>query len=115
MNDFAIRNRMLTDHLPCGFCGSQTMFAAGPELYLMDSSEPVCRDCGRKAAPQLAALLKLAHVAQRVGRIKRHTLMPPLEALLELAGAAEVYAEHTALPGTGLKCRRTPDAVLSAP
>jgi len=51
----------------------------------------VCRSCGKKHAPSLAALLDLERVAQRVGRIRRHTLVPPFEALLDLARAAEVY------------------------
>ena len=50
--------------------------------------------CGRKHAPSLVALLDLAHVAERVGRIGRHTLVPPLDALLALARAAEEYT-HT--------------------
>ncbi len=57
----------------------------------------MCRECGKKEAPHLEALLLLAQVAERVGRIKRHTLVPPLEALLELAGAAEEYACRTPL------------------
>jgi hypothetical protein len=40
--------------------------------------------------------LGLGQVAERVGRMKRHTLVPPLAALLQLAGAAENYASHTA-------------------
>jgi hypothetical protein len=51
----------------------------------------VCRDCGKSHAPALAALLDLAHVADRVGRIGRHMLVPPLDALLDLARAAENY------------------------
>jgi hypothetical protein len=39
-------------------------------------------------------LLDLAQVAERVGRIGRHTLSPPLGALLDLARAAEDYT-HT--------------------
>jgi hypothetical protein len=64
--------------------------AAGPRLFLADGPV-VCRQCGRKHAPSLAALLDLAQVAERVGRIGRYTLVPPLGALLDLARAAEDY------------------------
>ena len=40
------------------------------------------------------ALLDLACVAERVGRIGRHTLVPSMAVLLELARAAETYAEN---------------------
>jgi hypothetical protein len=43
----------------------------------------------------LSSLLDLAGTARRVGRIGRHTLCPPLTALLDLARAAEDYL-HTA-------------------
>jgi hypothetical protein len=39
--------------------------------------------------------LDLAQVAERVGRIGRHTLVPPLGALLDLARAAEDYTHST--------------------
>ena len=57
-----------------------------------ESSALVCPRCAKKNPPQVAALLTLAAVARRVGKMKRHTLTPPLEALLELARAAEDYA-----------------------
>ena len=78
----------------CSLCGKRVSGGAGPHLCLEDSpEEPVCRDCGRLHAPSLAALLDLARVAERVGRIGRHTLVPPLHALLDLARAAENYTE----------------------
>jgi hypothetical protein len=51
----------------------------------------VCRECGKKHAPSLVALLDLARAAERVGRICRHTVCPPMNALLDLAHAAEYY------------------------
>ncbi len=45
-------------------------------------------------APSLAALVNLADAATRIGRIGRHSVFPPLTALLDLASAAEKYA-HT--------------------
>ena len=77
----------------CVLCGNKVGLAGGPRLFLDDSSEAVCRECGKKHAPSLAALLDLAWVAERVGRIGRHTLVPPLGALLDLARAAEDYLE----------------------
>jgi hypothetical protein len=61
-------------------------------LVRSDRDEAVCRDCGRRHAPALAALLDLARTAQRVARTHRPTLVPPLNALLDLARAAESYA-----------------------
>lgn len=75
----------------CALCGKWVAPAAGPRLVEASTREPVCRDCGRRNAPPLAALLDLGLVARRVGRIGRHTLVPPMNALLELARAAEHY------------------------
>jgi hypothetical protein len=75
----------------CILCGTGTGEAAGPRLFLADSPDAVCRQCGNKHAPSLVALLDLARAAERVGRIGRHTLVPPLGALLDLARAAEDY------------------------
>jgi hypothetical protein len=55
----------------------------------------VCRNCGKKHAPTLVALLDLASTASRVGRIGHHTLVPPMTALLDLARAAEDYTRAT--------------------
>jgi hypothetical protein len=77
----------------CALCSKRTPSPAGPRLALRAGHKPVCRDCGRRHAPLLAALLELAHVARRVGRIGRHTLVPPMVALLELARAAEQYTD----------------------
>jgi hypothetical protein len=78
----------------CALCGKRLHGGAGPHLYRDDGTdEPVCRDCGRLHAPPLVALLDLARVAERVGRIGRHTLVPPLHALLDLARAAENYTD----------------------
>jgi hypothetical protein len=65
-------------------------------LCVADSSDPVCKDCGRKHAPSLAALVHLATEAERVARIGRHTVFPPLTALLDLARAAETYHQSAA-------------------
>ena len=75
----------------CGLCGKATATAAGPRLILADREAVVCHGCGQKHAPSLAALLSLAQVARRVGTIGRHTVVPPMEALLDLARAAENF------------------------
>lgn len=77
----------------CALCGKRTAAGSGPRLVRADNHACVCRDCGRRHAPPLAALLELAQVARRVGHIGRHTLVPPLHALLDLARAAEHYTE----------------------
>jgi hypothetical protein len=62
------------------------------------TTDPVCQNCGRKHAPSLAALVGLADAAERVGRMGRHTVFPPLTALLDLASAAEKYASAALNP-----------------
>jgi hypothetical protein len=84
---------------PCGLCGKPTALAAGPRLVVTETGQAVCSGCGRQAAPALAALAGLANAAERVGRINRHIVTPPMSALLELARAAESYAGT--LPPTG--------------
>jgi hypothetical protein len=60
-------------------------------LVVADTLERVCRECGKEHAPVLVALLDLACTAARVGHLGRHTLVPPLDALLDLARVAEDY------------------------
>lgn len=86
---------------PCGLCERPTSLAAGPQLVLAGKECPVCLACGRQAAPALAALVGLASAAERVGRINRHTVTPPLPALMELARAAESYAGTAPAGGDG--------------
>ncbi len=86
----------------CALCGESTLTEAGPYLSRVDSAEPVCRACGRRHAPHLMSLVDLGHVAQRVGRTCGHTLVPPMEALLALARAAEDF-HYSAPAGKRLK------------
>lgn len=79
----------------CGLCGGSTGAAAGPRLADADSEATVCRACGKRHAPSLVALLDLACVAERVGRIGRHTVVPPMGAILDLVKAAEDYLSYT--------------------
>jgi hypothetical protein len=84
---------------PCGLCGTETATEVGPRLSLAGREVAVCHRCGQKYAPALAALLALAQVASRVGTIGRHTVVPPMEALLDLAHAAENFTHSMSNPG----------------
>ena len=79
----------------CALCRERIRAGAGPRLVHGDSLDPVCRSCGKAHAPRLLALIDLAHAAERVGKVRRYLLVPPMEALLELASAAEEYTTST--------------------
>ncbi len=82
---------------PCSLCGRPASTAGGVRLVRADNTASVCQECGGKQAPELVALANLAGAATRIGRIHRHSVFPPLTALLDLANAAEKYA-HTSSP-----------------
>jgi hypothetical protein len=73
-------------------CGRRTTSAAGLRLAHADTHSEVCRHCGKKHAPSLVALLDLARMAEGVGRIGRHTVVPPITVMMALVQAAETYA-----------------------
>jgi hypothetical protein len=77
---------------PCGVCGQPVLAACGLQLVQADAGQPICSACARESEPALGALAQLAAVAGRVGAIGQYTVSPPLNALLELARAAENYA-----------------------
>jgi hypothetical protein len=79
----------------CPLCGALTLWSKGPRLVRAATDETICRGCGKRNAPNLVALLDLAHVAERVGKQCRHLLTPPMESLLDLARAAENYCTLT--------------------
>jgi hypothetical protein len=79
---------------PCGLCARAVVATPGPQLGLAENLAPVCAECGRRHAPALAALVGLADAAERVSRVGRHGVFPPLTALLDLASAAEKYAAN---------------------
>lgn len=85
----------------CGLCGQPASAPPGVQLLLAGSCAPVCSECGRKHAPSLAELLHLADAATRIGRIGRHSVFPPLTALLDLANAAEKYAQASGSRSAG--------------
>jgi len=91
MADLLIHSQRQAANPPCALCGTRVLLGAGPQLVVADSRALVCRACGKKHAPALVALIDLASAAERVGRIKRHTVFPPLASLLDLARAAEDY------------------------
>lgn len=85
----------------CLLCGQPASPTAGLRLLDIDNSAPLCRECGRKQAPALASLVHLAEAATHIGRIHRHSVFPPLTALLELANAAEKFAQNVTAPVEG--------------
>jgi hypothetical protein len=82
----------------CALCNKSIVLDPGLQLCRPDRKRPVCSACGRRAAPALTALQQLADAADRVGRMHSYTVMPPLTALLELARAAESFADRTCVP-----------------
>jgi len=93
MKEFTIKFAPDAGEPWCVECGERVFAERGPQLFV--DEEPVCRDCGKKHAPHAVALVDLAHVAERVGKVCRHVLVPPMEALLALARAAEDFNHHT--------------------
>lgn len=93
LTPFVIKAVADSQEAPCAVCGQDTSCGPGLQLRQPDGTGPVCRDCGRRHAPELSALLELAEVAGRVGHIGRHArLWLPMESLLELARASEEYS-----------------------
>src|SRR5688500_10514148 len=91
MTQLAIRYADCSNSAVCAVCGETVEFPCGPCLCLTDA-DGVCRDCGKRMAPHMLALLDLAKAADRVGRTCRYRLVPPMESLLDLARAAENYS-----------------------
>jgi hypothetical protein len=80
----------------CGLCGEDLAPVLGVTLVQAADHSPVCPACAWEHAPSLAALARLADIATRVSKIGRHTVFPPLTALLDLARAAEQYTATVA-------------------
>lgn len=95
MESYTIRLIVQTENRHCPKCGQADGGRGGLGLFADNDDQPVCRVCAKKAAPSMAALLELAHTAERVGRSSRRLLTPPMESLLDLAHAAEAYS-HSA-------------------
>lgn len=56
-------NRKLAD-ARCAICSRAVEADIGPQLFLAESQELICCECGVVEAPELAALLCLAESAQ---------------------------------------------------
>lgn len=56
-------NRKLAE-ARCAICSQDIEPDAGPQLFLTESRELICSECGDTEAPELAALLRLAEAAQ---------------------------------------------------
>ncbi len=92
MQRFAIQYTDESLESCCPACGTRSSVKKGPRLFPVDSPMPICRDCGKRLAPNLVALIDLAQVADKVARKGRHMLTPSMESLLDLARAAEDYS-----------------------
>lgn len=92
MERFTIRFQEHHCSACCPLCSRDLALRKGPCVSLADTGEAVCRDCCKRQAPGVVALLDLAHIAENVGRKSRHLLTPPMESLLALARAAENYS-----------------------
>jgi hypothetical protein len=95
MQRFTIQFTDEAQETSCPACGTVNFAKKGPRLFPVDGDEPICRDCGKRLAPNLVALLDLAHVADKVGQRGRHMLTPSMESLLDLARAAENYSHSS--------------------
>lgn len=98
MSHLALHTREDATTEICGLCGQVIELPAGHQLRTIDNLDPVCADCAGKHAPSLAALVNLARTAERISRIGRNSVFPPLTALLDLASAAEMYTCTVAPP-----------------
>jgi len=95
MKTFVIQVRTVRCDDKCTLCQKEIGSSRGPQLYLAEQASPVCRNCGKRQAPSLTALLDLARTAERIGHVGWHSSSVPLTALFDLAGAAEAYSEAT--------------------
>ena len=48
----------------CAVCGDERISAEGPGLFMADTWDSVCDECGRRYAPLLVALLDLGGAAE---------------------------------------------------
>jgi hypothetical protein len=90
-NQLSVQRRPIATDDCCGLCGRPVVAPPGALVALAENDDPVCLECTHRHEPALAALVRLGLTAERVGRIGRHGVFPPLTALLDLARAAESY------------------------
>ena len=71
----AIKLNDVSSEYECAVCGDERISAEGPELFLADTWDLVCDECGRKYAPLLAALIDLGGAAE--GYVTVRDATPP--------------------------------------
>ncbi len=64
MTALAIKFNNCATNDPCAICGAKTGPSIGYELFLADSYDLVCYECGRKHAPVLVAMLEASGFIQ---------------------------------------------------
>jgi hypothetical protein len=62
--ELAIKLNEESSEYECAVCGDKRVSAGGPGLFLADTWDPVCDECGREHAPLLAALIDLGAAAE---------------------------------------------------
>jgi len=60
----AIKINESSSEYVCAVCGDERISASGLELFLADTWDVVCAECGREHAPLLVALLDLGGAAE---------------------------------------------------
>src|ERR1700687_3273109 len=73
--DLAIKLNEESSAYECAVCGDARTSAQGPELFLADTWDLVCDECGRKYAPLLMALIDLGAAAE--GYVAVQETIPP--------------------------------------
>ncbi len=82
----------------CGLCEQRLLPTNVHQIVLGDTYEGVCSDCVKRWDPSLAALVELSVAAERIGKIGRHSVFPPMSALPDLSRAAENYSATISEP-----------------
>lgn len=68
--ELAIKLNYESSEYECAVCGDERVSAVGPELFLADTWDLVCDECGRKHAPLLAALIDLGGAADGYAAVR---------------------------------------------
>src|SRR5690242_13506428 len=91
----------------CALCSRAFHALSGVRLANANDLRPVCRECGHRHAGDLAALVDLAMLADRVGRVHHYnSARVPLVMLLDLARASERLFAASDSPPMGHRDRR---------
>lgn len=68
--ELAIKLNYESSEYECAVCGNGRVSAEGPELFLADTWDLVCDECGRQHAPLLAALMDLGGAADGYSAVR---------------------------------------------